>query len=201
MTTVETMSLQGGAPCLDLVNTATNRTHGPLREKLRAYGDLVTLAERVGVLSPALGTALRAAADSSPKEAEMVLERARSLREVIYRVFAAREDSSTCTPGDLSLLSAAAAAAAAERRLVPDGDGYVFTWPDDPRPERVLWPLALSAAELLTSGDRARVKECAADHCDWLFLDLSRNRCRRWCDMAVCGNRAKARRFQKRRKG
>lgn len=42
------------------------------------------------------------------------------------------------------------------------------------------------------------MRRCAARDCDWLFLDQSRNGSRRWCDMTVCGNREKARRFQRR---
>jgi predicted RNA-binding Zn ribbon-like protein len=52
--------------------------------------------------------------------------------------------------------------------------------------------LAISAVSLLQPQRRARLRICA--HCGWLFLDLSRNRSRVWCDMAVCGNREKARR-------
>jgi predicted RNA-binding Zn ribbon-like protein len=62
----------------------------------------------------------------------------------------------------------------------------------------VLWPVVLAAADLLTSGDRARIHECAGPGCGWLFLDTSRNRRRRWCTMQGCGNRAKARRFYER---
>src|SRR5690606_34555848 len=75
-----------------------------------------------------------------------------------------------------------------------------FGWPESNALDQVLWPVAVSAAELLTSADRERVKECAADTCNWLFLDMSRNRSRRWCDMKECGNRAKARRFYKRQR-
>jgi len=66
--------------------------------------------------------------------------------------------------------------------------------------ERPLWEIAHSAADLLTSGDQERVKECASTTCEWVFLDKSRNRSRRWCDMSDCGNRAKARRFQARKR-
>jgi predicted RNA-binding Zn ribbon-like protein len=52
-----------------------------------------------------------------------------------------------------------------------------------------------SSVELLTSDDASRIRMCAADDCEWLFLDRSKNRSRRWCDMKVCGNRVKARRF------
>ena len=63
-----------------------------------------------------------------------------------------------------------------------------------------LWPIARSAADLLVSADVALVHECASDVCSWLFVDRSPGRRRRWCDMKVCGNRAKARRFYQRRR-
>jgi predicted RNA-binding Zn ribbon-like protein len=55
-----------------------------------------------------------------------------------------------------------------------------------------------ACAGLLTSRKRNRIRECQADNCAWLFMDHSRNQSRRWCDMKVCGNREKARRFYRR---
>ena len=56
-------------------------------------------------------------------------------------------------------------------------------------------PLDLATARstlgLLGSTDAERMKVCP--NCEWLFIDRSKNRSRTWCDMAVCGNRAKAR--------
>ena len=43
-----------------------------------------------------------------------------------------------------------------------------------------------------------RLRICAGGNCSWLFLDRSKAGRRRWCDMAVCGNNAKSRRFQAR---
>lgn len=193
---VESMDLVGGDVSMDFVNTASSRTGERLKEKLRAYDDLVTWAERVELAGPERAARLRRAAADRPKEAAAVLERARGLREVIYRVFTADEPSDS----DLQELARAAADATAGRRLEPTGDGYSFVWPEGDDLEQLLWPVALSAAELLTSDERTRVKECASDHCNWLFVDQSRNRSRRWCDMKDCGNRAKARRFQARRR-
>jgi predicted RNA-binding Zn ribbon-like protein len=65
--------------------------------------------------------------------------------------------------------------------------------------DRPLWPIARSAAELLTSDDLGCIRECASETCSWLFMDCSRNQRRRWCDMSTCGNRAKARRHYRRR--
>lgn len=193
--TVETMGLEGGEPCLDFVNTASGRSRGPLREKLRGYGDLVTIAERVGVVNGAEGERLRAAttSETAADAAESVLERAKALREAIFRLFARG-----ATAEDLARISEEAGAAAGHRRLVVAGEGYALEWEATDDLARPLWPFALSALALLTSEERGRVKECAADDCSWLFLDMSRNRSRRWCDMAVCGNRAKARRFRAR---
>jgi predicted RNA-binding Zn ribbon-like protein len=192
---VESMDLSGGDISLDFVNTASGRDSGPLQEKLHAYDDLVTWAERVGLVTAEQGRRLRTAAGRSPGEAAAVLRRARDLREAVFRIFA-RDGTHA---NDLDLLADEAARGAAERRLSATADGYAYAWPESDRLERLLWPVALAAAELLTSAeDRSRVKECAADNCNWLFLDMSRNRSRRWCDMKVCGNRAKARRFSAR---
>jgi len=193
---VETMDLTGGDVALDFVNTASGRDGaGGLKEKLVAYADLVTWAERVGLAPEALGRRLRAAAARDPDGAAAVLERARELREAAFRLFARPGPAEA----DLERVARGAGEAAARRRLVKDGDGYAFAWPESDRLDQLLWPVALAAAELLTSAhDRQRVKECAAATCTWLFLDQSRNQSRRWCDMKVCGNRAKARRFSER---
>ena len=65
----------------------------------------------------------------------------------------------------------------------------------------MMWPIAHEAAELLTANELGRVRECPGPNCGWLFLDMSKNRSRRWCSMEVCGNAAKARRHYQRQKG
>jgi predicted RNA-binding Zn ribbon-like protein len=60
----------------------------------------------------------------------------------------------------------------------------------------MLWPVLRSAAELMVTQERQRVGVCPG--CGWLFLDTSRSHNRRWCTMAVCGNRAKRRRHYRR---
>lgn len=198
---VETMDLVGGDLCLDFTNTASARRHGPLRDKLGHYGDLVTWAERVGVLPEALGRDLRAEARRRPEAAEGVLEAARELRESIYRVFSARATGESPPPADLKRVSEWQAEAGGRRGLEVVDGGFEYVWPGGAEwLEQMLWPVAVAAAELLTSGELERVKECAGDNCTWLFYDTSKNRSRRWCDMRECGNRAKARRHYARRR-
>ncbi|MBN1859137.1 CGNR zinc finger domain-containing protein [Candidatus Bipolaricaulota bacterium] len=78
---------------------------------------------------------------------------------------------------------------------------FQWGWSDaEDQLEWPVWILARSAADLLTSDERDRVRRCAGPDCGWLFVDISRNHSRRWCDMADCGNRAKARRSYARKR-
>ena len=120
------------------------------------------------------------------------------MREAIFEVFAARARGAPPPAGALRTLNKELPTALARLRLVAGGGGYRTEWEDKDALDRMLWPVVRSVAELLTSDDLDRVRECAADNCAWLFLDRSKNRSRRWCDMAVCGNRAKVRRFRER---
>jgi predicted RNA-binding Zn ribbon-like protein len=87
-------------------------------------------------------------------------------------------------------------------RLSVEGDACSWVFADEgDELDRMLWPVAWSAASLLTSADIGLVRRCASPRCGWLFLDRSRNRSRRWCDMKGCGNAAKARRYYARRRG
>ncbi len=105
----------------------------------------------------------------------------------------ARED-------DLDALDQVLSRAAAARGLVPTVRGYGWGWRRDPGPVvRRLFPAAWSAAQLLAGDLRHRLKCC--DGCGRLFVDASRNRSRRWCDMRECGNRAKVRKFRRRKEG
>lgn len=201
VTTVEEMDLVGGAPALDFVNTGSGRSEPPFKEKLGGYGDLVTWARRLDLVGPETERKLRRAAEADPAGAERVLTRGRELREAIYRAFSATRGDAAPPAEALAIIGEHAARASSHRRLVPTEDGCEWDWAEADADvlERPLWPVALSAAELATSSDQlARVKECGSDNCNWLFLDMSRNRSRRWCDMKDCGNRAKARRFRAR---
>jgi predicted RNA-binding Zn ribbon-like protein len=131
-----------------------------------------------------------------------VLERARELRETLYRIFGALAAEARPAEDDLARLNSELALTLARCRIEPEGAGFAWSWNEDSLAlERPLWPIVRSAAELLTSPERALVKRCASDTCLWLFLDRTKNHARRWCDMKVCGNRAKVRRHRRRAAG
>lgn len=197
-----TFELSGGALCLDFANTWGDRER-PEEDRLRSYPDLLAFALQAGTLTAAEAARLAGRAGREPGEAAAALARALELREALYRIFsagAAGMAGGGPEAADLERLNAALPEALSHLRLEPRGRELVWTWAaaDDPL-EAPLWPVVRSAAELLTSEEWRRVRECGGGACTWLFLDHSRNRSRRWCSMETCGNRAKARRHYRRR--
>ncbi len=198
MASKHVFDISGGELCLDFANTVDQRASGQPDDHLKSYGDLLSWGRQTGDLDAALVRRLDRAARQTPGTAVQVLRRATILREALYRVFKAVTEEHGVAASDLAIVNAEAARAAANLRLTPRGREFTWSWPDDPSLERVLWPVARSAAELLVSSRLASVRLCAAEDCEWLFLDLSKNSTRRWCNMKVCGNRAKARRHYQR---
>jgi predicted RNA-binding Zn ribbon-like protein len=138
-------------------------------------------------------------AERRQAEADAALEYAIALRETIYRIFAAVANEESSSSQDLDLFNDALCEALTRLRIVPTSEG--FEWGEtggEGSLKRMLWPVVRSAADLLTLKRLDRVKQCPG--CGWLFLDMSRNRSRRWCTMQVCGNRAKARRYYERQR-
>ena len=196
--------LSGGMLCLDFVNTISRRKVAERSiEHLGRYDDLVVFAEQSRVLSPQQADKLRTWARQQGSEASAALRKATSYREVLYRAFSALVEGKPAASDDLQRINDFATESLNHRRLVRSDGHYRWEWQRNTREslDSVLWPIAQSAAELLTSSDLAKVRLCEAPDCAWLFLDQSRNRSRRWCDMKVCGNREKARRHYRRAHG
>jgi len=196
------LKLIGGAVCLDIANTTGLRLEPDGEEALRDYEDLVVWAAHAGALDAKEGRSLLRAAEAEPKKAAAAHRGAIALREAIYRIFSAVAARRAPEQGDVDLLNEAVAEAYRHLRLVPTTIGFAWEWRGvEAAFELPLWRVARSAADLLVSPELDRVRECAGEKCDWLFLDASKNQSRRWCDMAACGNRAKAQRNYARRRG
>jgi predicted RNA-binding Zn ribbon-like protein len=196
-----TFQFVAGQLCLDLINTLGNRGNDRPDEHLTNYSELVRWAEAGGAIGPETARTLRAVAAEKRGHARRVVARAIGLREALHRTFMAVRRGDPAADEDLSLLNRELGAALAHARIRPAGDGYELGWADDPVSlDRPLWPVLKSAVDLLMSGELERVKSCASDTCNWVFMDESRNRSRQWCQMEVCGNRAKARRHYARQK-
>ena len=192
----ELPNLIAGVPCLDFVNTVDPRHAPGRREYLDSYRALVAWTARAGVIDADRGERLGAAAAGDPAGADRVLDRAIRLREALYRVFSLVSGGRPPVPDDLGVLQAELARALAHLRVAWSPAGFGWAWDEASLMlDQVLWPVSRSAADLLVQGPTERIRECPGQgDCGWLFLDLSKNASRRWCDMRACGNRAKARR-------
>ena len=190
--------LVGGRLCLDFCNSIRDREGEP-EERLTDYNELVGWSWRAGILNAEEAARLKRTARRSPTEALSVLERALALREALHAVFLAVRGSRRPRPAQLETLNNELGRALARSQVVAAEGSFTWVWAEGGRAlDSMLWPIARSAADLLTSGELEAVRQCGGRACGWLFLDTSRNRTRRWCDMRVCGNRAKARRHHQR---
>jgi len=199
-TNQETWKLVGGRLCLDFINTVGGRAGATvLRDKLADYRDLLEWTQHAGIANPTESRNLARRGAAHRQEAEATLRRAVQLREALYRIFKSAAEGRRPRSADLDMLSQELRVARAHERLTHRGGGFAWTWQDgETALDRILWPVSLSAADLLTSGDLSRLRQCGGNECGWMFLDTSRNRSRHWCDMKDCGNRAKVSRFRQR---
>jgi len=185
--------------CLDFANTISWRGTGQPQEKLPDYAALVAWGRQTGILTTQEARRLLARQGKSAAQGAAALNRAIILREAIHRTFAAVAAGRRVQPSDLAILNEAVRDALGRMKVVPEARRFTWRWSADADTlDRIVWPVARSAAELLTSVELAKVRLCAGAGCGWLFLDLSRNRSRRWCAMSDCGNREKARRHYER---
>ena len=191
--------LTGGRRCLDLANTVDNRPSDAPRERLDRYEDLVAWCEQSGMITAREGSDLRREARAHPRRAEAALGRARVLREALFGLFSAAAGGRPLPESDLAILNGYLPEALARLRVSVGKGGAAWQWAAGKGDlERILPPVIDDAADLITSPLLTRVRECSSVSCSWLFLDNSHGRTRKWCDMSVCGNRAKARRHYRR---
>jgi predicted RNA-binding Zn ribbon-like protein len=190
--------LCGGHPALDFVNSLDNRFHedGP-RELLVNYADLLRFTAQTGLLDARHGRRLLATAD--PRDAARAVRLARELREALAAVFYGATNKRPPLAAAVRTLERHLHGAHAHQELRWGRSGPAWGWGRfETHAELPVWTLARTASELMMSKTMDRIRACGVESCRWLFLDTSKNHTRRWCNMKVCGNRMKARRFQAR---
>ncbi len=184
------LPLIAGAVALDFCNTTTGRGTAAFVEHLFDFEDLMRWSVHAGLLAAPDAAALQAG-----PETEAAFRRGMALRVLLNGVFDSAARRRPVAPAALAELTACHHAAWSEAVLVPAGDGFAWRLPDPgSRPDGVLAPILGSAIAVLTGDQLGRLKACPGQDCGWVFLDESKNGSRVWCEMEVCGTRAKLRR-------
>ena len=184
--------LVGGNLALDFVNTVANRLcENSAYDKLQTSKDACAWAG---------ATALPGFEPSKayPLIAGRELRRIRMIRENLYVLFSSAARGERPSGESLAIIDEAIRRCRGKQCLCAEGRTIRWNWSRSAHgADLLLCPVLLEAAELLTS-PRFRIKQCADPQCGWLFVDRSQGKKRRWCRMADCGNRAKARKYYRR---
>jgi predicted RNA-binding Zn ribbon-like protein len=185
-----------GNLALDFINTVAYRldsekVHDHLQSaaEVRRWSDQVHLPDRNAI-------------SSCPSFSKTVLLRVRAVREQLFAIFHAIASDEPIPADALGRVDNALRDSRAKRCLCVQRADVRWIWrPGAGCADFLLYPILISATNLLTSVSRDLVRQCADEGCGWLFLDRSNARKRRWCSMADCGNRSKAREYYRRKVG
>jgi predicted RNA-binding Zn ribbon-like protein len=190
---------------LDFVNSADAarpRLGGHI-DALDSFDGFVRWLGAARLLDEERGSALLRRAQQQPTGASAALHEARRLRNVL-RALAERggAPSDRATQTAIAEINRILGRSAGTRRVEARADGgFVrnFVTVGDVF-AGLLVPVIESAADALVNDELPRVRRCADPRCSRVFYDGSRNGKRRWCEMATCGNRAKAARHRQKLK-
>jgi predicted RNA-binding Zn ribbon-like protein len=187
---------------LDFVNSddAARNRKGTRLDALDAFDTFVQWLSSARILDAERASAMLKRAQQQPTGASAALHEARRIRNVL-RALAERggAPAERATQVAIGEINRILGRSAGTRRVEPRSDGGFtrnFVTVGDVF-AGLLIPIIESAADALVSGELARVRRCADSRCSRVFFDGSRNGKRRWCEMATCGNRAKAARHRR----
>jgi predicted RNA-binding Zn ribbon-like protein len=186
----------GGDPALDFINTVTARDQLP-RDWLDSYARLLEWAAFVELLPKNALRTLAQKARREPASALKALGRAKALREALFGMLVAIIERKAVPKPSLDLLKRywIAGVRAHDLRLVK-GRVVVKLQAAAGELDLIASLVAYRMVQVILPLPIDRLRICKGSGCAWLFIDTSKAGRRRWCDMAVCGNTAKTRRFR-----
>jgi predicted RNA-binding Zn ribbon-like protein len=191
----------GGRLWLDFVNTDDARL-GVRVDTIASFERFVQWLAATQVVDAERAALLERRAREQPSGAAAALVEARRMRAAL-RALAERARTESAAQARVSALdemNRVLGRSVGTRRVesLPDG-GYARSFvPVGDAFGGLVIPVVESAVDSLVRGELLRIRACADRRCPRVFIDLTRSRTRRWCDMATCGNRAKAQRSRKR---
>jgi predicted RNA-binding Zn ribbon-like protein len=185
----------GGHRVLDFVNTVTGRDQTP-RDWVPDYAAYLGWLKSSSAFPTLDLNALARRAGIDPVAAKRALKDTKRFREASFSIFSAFASHDAVDPEQVDIVERRWRRAANSRRLVAAATQLEFAYHSDVAgldlPTHLIAVDAVALLEVLPS---KRLRMCAGSNCSWLFIDHSKAGRRKWCDMATCGNVAKARRF------
>lgn len=179
----------GDHPALDFLNST-----GALPEQLGNGADFLTWLERTALIDATAAARFRAEPGLAAP-LDVMAKGARALREWL-RAFVLRHEGKPLPPEAAAELGPLNLLLAEDRSYTRVGAGpegliehRLRRWE---RPEDLLQPLAEAITDLVCHADFRLIRTCEGADCTLIFLDRTKAHARRWCSMALCGNRAKA---------
>jgi len=187
--TASSMPLLGGRLCVDFVNAT------PPNSEL-SWKHLIDFLESTNIVSAERGTQLLSLPQSDPQAAEALLLKVRRLGSALRRLFTAMLRKQRISGEWIEPVNDILRITEGHDELASqEGIWKIEFVAREGGLDWLLAAVARSGAEIVAEGARARLRLCANPHCGLFFYDNSRTGRRRWCSMAVCGNRSKVAAF------
>lgn len=184
-----TPKLLGGRLSIDFVNAT------PANVDL-SWENLIQFLEATSIVSGERGTQLLALPESDLQAAESLLLKSQRLGSALRRAFAALLRKQRIAAEWVEPINEILRITEGHDELVSDAGGWGMEFvAREGGLDWLLAAVARSGAETIAEGSRASLRLCANPHCGLFFYDTSRTHRRRWCSMAVCGNRSKVAAF------
>jgi predicted RNA-binding Zn ribbon-like protein len=185
----------GGDAALDFVNTVTGRDQVP-RDWLDTYTRLLEWAALAQLLPEKILRTLTRRAKNEPAAAAAALTQAKVLREGMFVLLTAIVSGNAPPKSTLALLREHWVAGIDAHELRCSDSRVVAALRSDADEfSLVASMVAYRMVQHVLLQPTHRLRICQGPNCSWLFIDSSKAGRRRWCDMSVCGNAAKSRRF------
>lgn len=186
-----TLRQRDGALCVSFVNTRSDQRHAP-----RHYADLLLWLERHDALSAPESGRYAVLAKQRPEEAEAAYALAERLGTLLSSIFNGLADRRELSPEWVEAFNVHLLETIPRQCLVRGKTGWRWDWAPGREDDlgRPLWSVIRSAARILASKYHTKVKRCAGEECDLLFIGNNSGSRRKWCSMKACGKRAKSQR-------
>jgi predicted RNA-binding Zn ribbon-like protein len=188
--------LLGGRLALDFANMPSY-SGAPTRHL--SWEELIVFLQASHIVSNQRGSTLLALSGADPDAAQTLLSRSTDLRDSLRKIFDAMVRKEEIAPAWTQPINRILRITEGHDELISVDNGWKLEFiAREGGLDWLLAAVARSAAEIIVEGAQARLRICANPVCGLFFSDHSRTHRRRWCSMAVCGNRNKVASFARR---